>query len=775
VKTCLTIIDLLTTFYNKLANARFEEINTAVKTTFEWIWAEDIGLTSWLKNDKPLFWINGKPGSGKSTLMKYIWMHDTVQKFFASDPPGRKRLAASFYFHGRGELVQKTLEGMLMGVLNHLLWSEPKLVQVLLPKFKKRKRKDRGSWTFALLKEAFEEIRAQSIIKVDIFLFFDALDEHYGPPEVIADFVKSITQPVEGSTTKIKICFSSRQWNTFLEEFSSEPGFAIHEHTSNDVIAYIKDRFNSNSATAKMLKSTIPAEQRIVEELISSIALKADGVFVWLRLVMEDLVPKAKAAYTDGNALEPLIDIVDSYPDDLKTFFETIIDTISQEYRLEAFALIEIIHRGGPLIQLQELDVMVGCAMSGTLKGCTARVRLDISNIEHIKKFIRSRSGGLVEIVNVSDKPTAQFMHQTVTDFISKPGFRSKILGNTYSFEGENGFSFLTKYILACIIENWKNRPRSKSTSSTEAAWTQMSGWQWDSFAQWAKQAELTTGRSQSAFWDAAESEAFRHSLALHEAYEQNKAKVKNFVVWWAVRSDLRLYVKEVLEQQPDIVNNNGEYTLLHLAVHISVFRENIGADGMVRLLLQFNANRSAVFQGRTPFQTLFSHCFEGYGGSGGSDISTNILSIARALLKDGENPNCKLVTRIRRHQSSWCRPLHVSNQAMIELLLEYGADINALDASGYTPLDIFCGAVGNIYEIGDHIRPQEGFDVVMLLLSHGARLSGTFDPSLYLGIIQRHGLTIPEIMINMPTLNQHKMKKQLYAIRSRIRNLTQK
>jgi ankyrin repeat protein len=208
------------------------------------------------------------------------------------------------------------------------------------------------------------------------------------------------------------------------------------------------------------------------------------------------------------------------------------------------------------------------------------------------------------------------------------------------------------------------------------------------------------------------------------------------------------------------------------------VSRDYFGADGMVRLLLQFKADRSAVFEGRTPFQTIFENCFEGYRGGGGSyiNITTKRLSVARALLKDGENPNCKLVFhRLRGNQTTWCKPLHVSNQAMIELLLEHGADINALDASGYTPLDIFCGAVGNIFEIENSISPQKGFDIVMLLLSHGAHLSGTFSPSSYLGIIKRHGLTVPEIMTNMPTLERPKMKYHLSPIRTRVRNLARR
>ena len=37
-------------------------------------------FVDWLKQEDGLYWVSGKPGSGKSTLMKFLSAHDTTLK-----------------------------------------------------------------------------------------------------------------------------------------------------------------------------------------------------------------------------------------------------------------------------------------------------------------------------------------------------------------------------------------------------------------------------------------------------------------------------------------------------------------------------------------------------------------------------------------------------------------------------------------------------------------------------------------------------------------------
>jgi polynucleotide 5'-kinase involved in rRNA processing len=74
-------IDLLTSLWHEDAKLRSQEIDRTRGKTFEWIWTNSaLGFESWLEGKNTLFWISGKPGSGKSTFMKYIYNDFRTQR-----------------------------------------------------------------------------------------------------------------------------------------------------------------------------------------------------------------------------------------------------------------------------------------------------------------------------------------------------------------------------------------------------------------------------------------------------------------------------------------------------------------------------------------------------------------------------------------------------------------------------------------------------------------------------------------------------------------------
>lgn len=78
---------------------RFEEIEAHYSSTLEWIYEnKDLGFTEWLQGDQRLYWISGKPGSGKSTLMKFIRKDPRTYYPFDEDPPERPGPSFSTFF-----------------------------------------------------------------------------------------------------------------------------------------------------------------------------------------------------------------------------------------------------------------------------------------------------------------------------------------------------------------------------------------------------------------------------------------------------------------------------------------------------------------------------------------------------------------------------------------------------------------------------------------------------------------------------------------------------
>ncbi len=114
-------------------------INPAHEKTFQWIFqprpetATGTGtgtqpadvppwssFVSWLEQDdtSQIYWITGKPGSGKSTLMKYIVESGRLEHHLERWTKGQGLRLAVFYSWNAGSEDQRSEKGLLMSILH---------------------------------------------------------------------------------------------------------------------------------------------------------------------------------------------------------------------------------------------------------------------------------------------------------------------------------------------------------------------------------------------------------------------------------------------------------------------------------------------------------------------------------------------------------------------------------------------------------------------------------------------------------------------------------
>lgn len=100
---------------------RLSRIESPHKNTCKWIfdleeWKE------WTREPRGLFWLKGKPGSGKSTIMANIY------KQLNADSRSKEGIFLEFFFFStRGTELQKTPIGMLRSLLNQLFRQDPRV------------------------------------------------------------------------------------------------------------------------------------------------------------------------------------------------------------------------------------------------------------------------------------------------------------------------------------------------------------------------------------------------------------------------------------------------------------------------------------------------------------------------------------------------------------------------------------------------------------------------------------------------------------------------
>jgi hypothetical protein len=126
--------------YEKL-DERYETVTEAHQKTFGWIlkprqnddgviWSD---FVQWLREGDDLFWITGKPGSGKTTLMKFIYENPATEEHLRVWSKDTPLSIAGFFFWWAGTEKQRSQEGLLRTLLYSLLRQMPILVPYVFP------------------------------------------------------------------------------------------------------------------------------------------------------------------------------------------------------------------------------------------------------------------------------------------------------------------------------------------------------------------------------------------------------------------------------------------------------------------------------------------------------------------------------------------------------------------------------------------------------------------------------------------------------------------
>lgn len=115
----------------KTMHNRYEAIPEAHKKTFSWIFKpcalpashprSKIALKRWFESETGIYWVSGKPGSGKSTFMKYISAHPQTEACLCTWAGEKRLVTAAFYFWIGGSRMQRSQKGLLQQLLFQIL------------------------------------------------------------------------------------------------------------------------------------------------------------------------------------------------------------------------------------------------------------------------------------------------------------------------------------------------------------------------------------------------------------------------------------------------------------------------------------------------------------------------------------------------------------------------------------------------------------------------------------------------------------------------------
>ncbi|KID95301.1 Pfs, NB-ARC and Ankyrin domain protein, partial [Metarhizium majus ARSEF 297] len=393
-------------------DARQMTIKNAHAKTCKWL-LQTPEYLDWLDPNKfnehfGFLWIKGKPGAGKSTLMKFALANARKKT--------KDKIIISFFFNARGSDLEKSTIGLYRSILLQLLDRLPGLQGVFdsLPLAVQDSGYDQ--WRVESLKALFEKA-TQGLGETSLTCFIDALDEC--DEDQIRDmisFFESLSQTTTPAGIRFRVCFSSRHY----PHISIKRGLNLilegHEGHRQDIVNYVDSELTIGHS-------------RLAAQIRADLQEKASGVFMWVILVV-GILNKAH----DKGRIHELRRILRDIPGDLHKLFRDIL-TRDCHKRDELLLCIQWVLFARQPLKPEQLYFAI---LSGIEPEALSDWNPDEITVSIMRNFILDSSKGLTEVTK-SKTPTIQFIHESVKDFLLKEnGLREIWSDFGENFQGES-------------------------------------------------------------------------------------------------------------------------------------------------------------------------------------------------------------------------------------------------------------------------------------------------------------------------------------------------
>ena len=609
-------------------NARYNAIVPSHESTFEWIYARGLRdhpgdddltevpfgtlkmhdysntFTKWLRSEESLFWIRGKPGSGKSTLMKFLVEHSRTLNILRQHDPSA--LVISSFIWNAGSAHQRRQTCVLSSILHQLLSQRHDVTRKLLGEEKRLHHKRQFSdWSQATIESTLFKTIQMSHCTICIFLDgLDEIDQKDG--DGLYEFLQQIHRL--RALPNIKLCVSSRPEAPIAKQLNRFPGFRLQDLNEHDIKTYAWDTLNPVWKES----SSLYRKEDGLSSLVSLILEKADGVFLWVRLVVSS-IRNGLIKYDDWDMLLRRVDILPGKLGDLYNDMWQRLNVDMEVHRAKSALYFKLLlYRTWDSPQINNLPLML-LASEIPLRqlllqgGATVPENAFAKQCTIFQHQFLSRCAGFVELVvhapyrNTSPlelwKP--QFIHKSAVDFLVDTSDGHQILQHDQTILIEIFVSIHTSTWIYRFLRPHTNYSVSTRTHDIyNAVYAYIVG---------------------SKIWGAAIARVESPLLNLMRATLERVPEFRIYGLdFLAVTSELGLcdYVKKCIQEEPppkDLSLPDWKSTILahaSMGYENSIDKSTVSGLELVMWLLQEGADlnfriSSVRLNGQTPF-----HCF---------------------------------------------------------------------------------------------------------------------------------------------------------------------
>ncbi|RKK11570.1 hypothetical protein BFJ66_g9179 [Fusarium oxysporum f. sp. cepae] len=405
-------------------------------------------FNSWLQSDDKLFYIQGKPGSGKSTLVKFILDQEQTNDLIQRWSPDATIL--SYFFWKIGSEEQKSIKGLWCSLLYRRLQDQQQLILRILQRFNHLSRhSEYHDWAMKDLKVVWDYLA--NMDSRHLCIFIDGLDEirnEDGFPKLLESIDTISMFP------KIKLCVSTRPEARIVRWLKTKKadGILLEDLTRYDMLVFVQKRFRELCPNSQVSSETFNTLRR-------KLVYKAQGVFLWLYLATRSVIEGIENMDSENMLFARL----SALPGDLENLYVDLwqrmnakspvyLETARRYFRYvlqdSSYAIVMGVGQDY-MVSPQPCIVQIACAenpelQEKLLKG-TGTIRLTevLRRCEDTTASIHNRCAGLLEVhldqhyhrfyekLETNSKAFSQvrFIHRTAHDFLTDTEAGRGILG----------------------------------------------------------------------------------------------------------------------------------------------------------------------------------------------------------------------------------------------------------------------------------------------------------------------------------------------------------
>ncbi len=183
-------------------------------------------------------------------------------------------------------------------------------------------------------------------------IFVDGLDEYEGSVRELIQLIKSLATNNNSQNTSIKLCLSSRPEPVPSALLQHLPNLSMSDHDTSGIRSYCLSTFEKLEPVVR--------KDLDISWLSYIVAKRAEGVFLWARFAMEELIQ----GHCEAEDTDELLERLEKVPQDLEDVYDRILSRMEPTAKKECMIMLRLVSFAKRGLLWQELLVATKMSMN---------------------------------------------------------------------------------------------------------------------------------------------------------------------------------------------------------------------------------------------------------------------------------------------------------------------------------------------------------------------------------------------------------------------------